>query len=679
VGGSERSYSLPPGDTYKDSDIVMITKAGTTPLTGMLDLWMTGYLDGACPIDNGCTASLGKVSYLGGHRYDTAVPITSNGDTQGTRLFLNSLFEAPCVVEATQPDIRVTKSAPDSVSVPQVTFTFDVANYGESTALSAVLTDALPAGATFVSATGGGTESGGVVTWDLRNLGPGESERVSVTVSLAGYGTYVNSGTVNYLSGVTPRSVDSNAVSVVYGADSDGDGCIDSVEIAMGTDPLDPDTDDDGAMDCVDICPLDYNPLQDLWSDPLNCGVCGNACALPHAASGCYEGGCIIDVCDTGWADCDLSHASGCEFDASRFATDPLNCGGCGVVCSLFQAVSGCSGGGCVVASCLDGWSDCDGVAADGCEYDEGGFATDPANCGGCGVACVFPHATADCASGACILVSCDAGYHDIDGVVGNGCEYACVPSGADVTCDGLDDDCNGIADDAWVSTSRCGTGACERDSVCLLGLETCEPGDPLFEGPVGDATCSDGIDNDCDGLTDGGDNGCLPCAVPADCDDGLFCNGAEGCVDSACVPGADPCEDGDPCTEDLCDEAGRVCSHEDIPACHLDEEAEPVPESDAEEDAAAEQDADAELIEEPDQDADALTDPDPDADAVTDPDHEADPPVEPGPDGPADTLRDEGAEHVTDAVMDGGEDPAGDDTGEGGGEKSGCGCRVVL
>jgi hypothetical protein len=39
----------------------------------------------------------GKISYLGGHQYQTTVPVTSDSQSQGTRLFLNALFEAQCV------------------------------------------------------------------------------------------------------------------------------------------------------------------------------------------------------------------------------------------------------------------------------------------------------------------------------------------------------------------------------------------------------------------------------------------------------------------------------------------------------------------------------------------------------------------------------------------------------
>jgi hypothetical protein len=97
VGGSEPAYSLPPGDSYFFDNTVIITAAGTPE--GESDVWMTGFLDGACPPDAHECPGSGKVSYLGGHAYDVALPISANPTTQGARLFLNSLFEAPCALE----------------------------------------------------------------------------------------------------------------------------------------------------------------------------------------------------------------------------------------------------------------------------------------------------------------------------------------------------------------------------------------------------------------------------------------------------------------------------------------------------------------------------------------------------------------------------------------------------
>ena len=52
-------------------------------------------------------------------------------------------------------------------------------------------------------------------------------------------------------------------------------------------------------------------------------------------------------------------------------------------------------------------------------------------------------------------------------------------------------------------------------------------------------------------------------CSVPADCDDGLWCNGAEDCVGGSCVPGTEPdCSDGVACTDDSCNEDTDSCDN---------------------------------------------------------------------------------------------------------------------
>jgi hypothetical protein len=94
VGGSEPAYSLPPGDSYFVTDTVIISTAGSPEGEG--DVWMTGFRHGACPPDDKMCPGAGKISYLGGHEYDVALPISEHPETQGARLFLNSLFEAPC-------------------------------------------------------------------------------------------------------------------------------------------------------------------------------------------------------------------------------------------------------------------------------------------------------------------------------------------------------------------------------------------------------------------------------------------------------------------------------------------------------------------------------------------------------------------------------------------------------
>lgn len=56
-------------------------------------------------------------------------------------------------------------------------------------------------------------------------------------------------------------------------------------------------------------------------------------------------------------------------------------------------------------------------------------------------------------------------------------------------------------------------------------------------------------------------------CAADVDCDDGVFCNGVETCVEERCVTGTPViCDDGDACTTDACE--GDACTHEDNGTC---------------------------------------------------------------------------------------------------------------
>ena len=103
-GGSEPAYNLSTylGTTYKDDrDVTFITSLDGP---GVADVWMTGYIDGLCDVDDdgddvgsssGTAACGGKVSYLGGHSYLGKA---------GQRLFLNALFEADCVTNANWPE-----------------------------------------------------------------------------------------------------------------------------------------------------------------------------------------------------------------------------------------------------------------------------------------------------------------------------------------------------------------------------------------------------------------------------------------------------------------------------------------------------------------------------------------------------------------------------------------------
>ncbi len=81
-------------------------------------------------------------------------------------------------------------------------------------------------------------------------------------------------------------------------------------------------------------------------------------------------------------------------------ATDPNNCGGCGMSCPVpaGPSVVSCVAGACEW-HCYPGWSHCNADAATGCETNTGG--NDSTNCGGCGEHC---SGRSYCQNGICIV-----------------------------------------------------------------------------------------------------------------------------------------------------------------------------------------------------------------------------------------------------------------------------------
>jgi len=107
-------------------------------------------------------------------------------------------------------------------------------------------------------------------------------------------------------------------------------------------------------------------------------------------------------------------------------------------------------------------------------------------------------------------ITSCGVGYcrqHNTPSSCVDGEETACQPgaelTATDATCNGVDDDCDGSSDEDYVPTTSCGVGYCRQHSTpstCVAGVETaCRP---RAELSATDPTC-DGIDDDCSGTAD--------------------------------------------------------------------------------------------------------------------------------------------------------------------------------
>lgn len=215
ASGSPAAYMLHAGSAYKAPGGTMITRLGSAE--GEWDVWGSGFLDGACAPSLDLCDAKGKVSYLGGHEYSTAVPVSSSPSAQGVRLFLNALLDTPGISADLHPAITVVKSAPPTTPTPTATYTINISHTGGVVARGLVMTDPIPAGSTFVSATGGGVISNGAVRWNLGNLDSETTASVSFTVDLSAYGTYLNQAQLTYYTGVTAFSLNSNTTATLYG------------------------------------------------------------------------------------------------------------------------------------------------------------------------------------------------------------------------------------------------------------------------------------------------------------------------------------------------------------------------------------------------------------------------------------------------------------------------------
>jgi hypothetical protein len=149
------------------------------------------------------------------------------------------------------------------------------------------------------------------------------------------------------------------------------------------------------------------------------------------------------------------------------------------------------------------------------------------------------------------VPIACGTGPCAARSACAGGEETACTPGSAlaadDTTCDGVDDDCSGTADEDYVPIA-CGTGPCAAVSGCVGGDETtCTPGSPLA---AVDTTC-DGVDDDCSGTADEDyvpiASGTGPCAARS--------AGAGG-EETACTPGSALAADDATCdgVDDDCD-----------------------------------------------------------------------------------------------------------------------------
>lgn len=122
-------------------------------------------------------------------RYDNKVQASADGG-------LNA--EASCSTVVKQPMLEITKSCPGTRFLGRTgTYEIMVTNKGDTASKNTVVTDTLPAGTSFVSATEGGSGSGGGIVWNLGSLEAGQSRKLSATVKFNTSGDLKNTASAN--------------------------------------------------------------------------------------------------------------------------------------------------------------------------------------------------------------------------------------------------------------------------------------------------------------------------------------------------------------------------------------------------------------------------------------------------------------------------------------------------
>ncbi len=303
----------------------------------------------------------------------------------------------------------------------------------------------------------------------------------------------------------------------------------------------------------------------------LGCLSTGDPCA---PTGFCNE---VTDQCEECAADGDCDDGVACTDDtcvagSCVYPPNDANCADNGQFCDgdeTCDAVQGCvsTGDPCAVGEfCNEGTDTCDDCATNG-DCDDGVVCTDDTCVGG---TCQFPPNDANCPDDG---LFCD-GAEDCDAV--QGCVSTGNPCAVGEFCNEGTDTCDDCA-----TNGDCDDGVDCTDDTCVGGA---------CQFPPNDANCPDnGLfcdgDEGCDAVQDcvhtgdpcppelvcnEGTDACDECTLDAQCDDGNACT-ADACVAGACqadpLPDGTSCNDGDPNTcFDAC--TNGECAGSDCPLC---------------------------------------------------------------------------------------------------------------
>ncbi len=259
------------------------------------------------------------------------------------------------------------------------------------------------------------------------------------------------------------------------------------------------------AMDCDGLVD---NGCETLPSDSNHCGACGNACLDPAKPCTRQPDQSWACGCPDGTTLCGAQ-----ELGCVSIEGNDYNCGACFNVCNPNgsgdasapppNAYYGCAGTECGHLKCADGFGNCDGNTANGCESP---LQTNE-NCGFCGNACPSGES--------CLFDKQMARYRCL-----------CAP--------GLTY-CNGECVDLASDSANCGVcgNMCARSGT-LAYVGTCSLGECEWSCVAGTADCNGNSDDECEVNTMNDPQNCGGCGIVCDGIAGQACSGGR-CVVEPC------------------------------------------------------------------------------------------------------------------------------------------------
>lgn len=217
--------------------------------------------------------------------------------------------------------------------------------------------------------------------------------------------------------------------------------------------------------------------------------VCGRGACLAQGHRFCENGRQVSD-CAPGLPDLeDLCDGLDNDCDGRLDEDYGFEVSSCGLGQCLNEGVILCNGEGNLIDTCqplpaTNADANCDGLDNDCDGMIDEDFIIIPTTCG----------------VGSCLIQGI---LRCVNGRTVDDCTPLSPVALSDTTCDGLDEDCDGRTDESFLGAAvSCGGGSCyaEGNEICIEGeiLSTCVEGEPATH----DRTCN-GIDDDCDGFAD--------------------------------------------------------------------------------------------------------------------------------------------------------------------------------